>query len=336
MNYLITGSSGFIGHHICKKILKEGHSVIGVDNQNDYYDVTLKKDREKELKNFLKKEKIPLDRYKFFKVDLSKIKQIQSIFKKNKFNVVIHLAAQAGVRFSLVQPEEYVNSNIFGFYNLLECLKQNEVDHLIFASSSSVYGNSNKKKFSEKHSTDHPISLYAASKKTNEILAHSYSHLYKIKVTGLRFFTVYGPWGRPDMAYFKFFDHILRGKEIEVFNYKKMVRDFTYIDDISDGVYKLSLITKINSKKRAKAEPFYKIYNMGNNNPETLKNFVKIIEQITNKKAVLKHLGTQPGDVLTTNADISLAKKEFGFNPKTNLNEGLNLFYDWLLRYKNF
>ena len=194
MNYLITGSSGFIGHHLCKKILKEGHSVIGVDNQNDYYDVSLKKDRETELKEFLKREGVPHEKYKFIKADLTKKKQIQNIFKKYKFNIVIHLAAQAGVRFSLVKPDEYINSNIIGFYNLLECLKQNKVDHLIFASSSSVYGNSNEEQFSEKQSTDRPISLYAASKKTNEILAHSYSHLYKIKVTGLRFFTVYGPW----------------------------------------------------------------------------------------------------------------------------------------------
>ena len=335
MNYLITGSSGFIGHHLCKKILKEGHSVIGVDNQNDYYDVSLKKDRETELKEFLKREGVPHKKYKFIKADLTKKKQIQNIFKKYKFNIVIHLAAQAGVRFSLVKPDEYINSNIIGFYNLLECLKQNKVDHLIFASSSSVYGNSNEEQFSEKQSTDRPISLYAASKKTNEILAHSYSHLYKIKVTGLRFFTVYGPWGRPDMAYFKFFDHISKGKKIEVFNYKKMVRDFTYIDDISDGIYKLSSLNQTNQKKQKKACSLFKIYNMGNNKPEKLENFVKIIEKISKKEAKIKHLGTQPGDVLTTNANISLAKKDFGFNPKTNLKEGLKHFHDWFLSYKN-
>ncbi|MDT2848672.1 NAD-dependent epimerase [Vagococcus carniphilus] len=328
---LVTGSSGFIGYHLSKRLCQEGLKVIGIDNHNDYYDVDLKESRLQKLseeKNF-----------KFFKADISDKGIVDSIFETERPDVVINLAAQAGVRYSIENPYAYVESNLVGFMNILEACRNYPVKHLLYASSSSVYGGNSKIPFSTNDNVDHPVSLYAATKKSNELLAHSYSHLYNIPTTGLRFFTVYGPYGRPDMAYFSFTKNIINGEEIKVFNEGKMKRDFTYIDDIVESVYRLiDIIPKNNnewSEELGISSSFapYKVFNIGNNEPETLMNFINIIENKLGMKASKKYLGMQDGDVKITYADTSELEKAIKFKPKTSLEKGLGNFVNWYKKY---
>ncbi len=324
---LITGAAGFIGFHLIKRIHSniEKHHTVGVDNLNNYYSKKLKLDRLKILKtnkNFL-----------FKKVDVKNFNLLQNLFKKHKFDYVIHLAAQAGVRHSLKKPKDYVQNNLIAFFNLLECCRIFKIKHLIFASTSSVYGESKKIPFKENHSTDYPIQFYAATKKSNEVMAHSYSHIYNLPTTGLRFFTVYGPWGRPDMAYFKFTKNIIQGKQINVYGNGNMYRDFTYIDDAVTALTNLINIVpskkNSNNLKRAPAE----IYNIGNNKPESLENFIQIIESATNLKATKNYMPMQAGDIYKTSANINKIKSVIDFKVTTNINQGLPIFIDW---YKNF
>ncbi|MDH7565698.1 MAG: NAD-dependent epimerase [Clostridiales bacterium] len=329
---LLTGSAGFIGFHLSNRLLKEGHSVIGVDNLNNYYDVELKKSRLKllaENKNF-----------SFIKASLEDYNSIQEIFNRQKISVVINLAAQAGVRYSLENPRAYIDSNIAGFLNILEACRHCRIEHLIFASSSSVYGANTHMPFSVHHNVDHPVSLYAATKKSNELMAHVYSHLYNIPATGLRFFTVYGPWGRPDMAYFSFTRAILEGKPIKVFNYGKMKRDFTYIDDIVEGIVRLIPRPPLPNPSWDRDAPDpassfapYKIYNIGNNRPVELSDFISVLEEHLGKKAVKEYLPMQSGDVEETFADIDDLAADVGFKPSTPLEEGLKRFIGWYRDY---
>lgn len=337
MKILITGTAGFIGFHLVERLINEGKwDIVGLDNINDYYDVNLKYARL--LESGIIKEKIQYnsfvssdksDRYRFMKMDLTDKDNIFKLFETEKFDYVVNLAAQAGVRYSIENPFAYINSNIVGFINVLEGCRHNSVKHLIYASSSSVYGSNTKIPFSEKDNVDHPISLYAATKKSNELMAHTYSYLYNLPTTGLRFFTVYGPWGRPDMALFIFTKKILADEPIDVFNFGKMKRDFTYIDDIVEGVYKLvkneSIIRNTNS--------LYKIFNIGSNKPTELMNFVKLIEGLLNKKAIINNLPIQSGDVPETFADIRTLEKSLDFKPETSLENGIKNFIKW---YKDF
>ena len=329
---LVTGSSGFIGFHLSRALLEKGYKVVGIDNMNDYYDVRLKQGRLNILEKY--------DDYTFYKIDLKHKEKIDSIFEKYRFDYVIHLAAQAGVRYSIENPYSYVDSNLIGFINILEACRHYPVKHLLYASSSSVYGGNKVVPFSTEHQVDHPVSLYAATKKSNELMAHTYSHLYKIPTTGLRFFTVYGPWGRPDMAYFSFTNDILNGKSIKVFNHGKMERDFTYIDDIIEGIYKLlPLAPKTNPNwnetKDNLSESFapYKVYNIGNNHPVQLEKFISVLEDKIGKKAEKIYMEMQPGDVIRTYADTSDLEKAIGFKPSTSIEDGLKKFADW---YKEF
>ena len=329
---LITGAAGFIGFHLSNLLLQKGYDVIGIDNMNDYYDIKLKEGRLSILN-----EK---NNFKFYKIDLVDKKNIDYIFEKYKFDYVINLAAQAGVRYSIENPYAYVDSNLIGFMNILEACRNNPVKHLLYASSSSVYGGNKVAPFSTEHQVDHPVSLYAATKKSNELMAHTYSHLYKIPTTGLRFFTVYGPWGRPDMAYFSFTNDILNDKPIKVFNHGKMERDFTYIDDIVEGIYKLlPLAPKSNPEwdetKDNLSESFapYKVYNIGNNQPVQLEKFISVLEDKIGKKAERIYMEMQPGDVVRTYADTSDLEKAIGFKPSTSIEDGLQKFADW---YKEF
>ena len=315
MNFLISGSAGFIGFHLSEFLLKKKHTVYGVDDLNSYYDVKLKKSRLdilKKYKNFL-----------FFKRKIEDIK-IVKFFKKKKIDIIINLAAQAGVRHSLENPYVYINSNILGQVNMLELAKELKIKKYIYASSSSVYGGNKSLPFSVKDRVDNPISLYAASKKSTELIAEYYSHLYKISSIGLRFFTVYGPWGRPDMATFIFTKNILNGKPINIFNYGKMKRDFTYVDDIISGIY-----GAINFKMKK----LHKVYNLGNSKPESLLEFIKTIEKNLNKKAKKNYLSLQPGDVPATFADISESTRDLKFLPKTEINDGIPRFIEWFKRY---
>ena len=334
MKILITGAAGFIGFQLSKLLLDNDYEVIGIDNLNDYYDPNLKKDRLEILgknNNFI-----------FHKIDLKDKTEVDKTFETYRPNYVINLAAQAGVRYSLKNPYAYVDSNLIGFMNILEACRNYPVKHLIYASSSSVYGGNKVAPFSTSHNVDHPVSLYAATKKSNELMAHTYSHLYKIPTTGLRFFTVYGPWGRPDMAYFSFTKNIIEGKPIKVFNYGNMERDFTYIDDIVEGVYKLlDVIPKPNpdwdETKDDISTSFapYKIYNIGNNQPVQLMKFINILEEKIGKKAEKIHMDMQPGDVLRTYADVSDLEKDIGFKPSTSIEEGLEKFVAWYKDYYN-
>lgn len=307
MKILVTGSSGFIGYHLAKKLCEENIEVIGIDNHNDYYDVNLKKERLSILRN--------KENFNFYKIDISNKEELDRIFKQEKPDIVINLAAQAGVRYSIENPYAYVESNLVGFMNVLESCKMYPVKHLLYASSSSVYGGNEKTPFSTNDNVDHPVSLYAATKKSNELLAHSYSHLYNIPTTGLRFFTVYGPLGRPDMAYFSFTKNILEEKEIKVFNEGKMKRDFTYIDDIVESIYRLiDCVPKSNPNWNEGSEVSssfapYKIYNIGNSEPETLLNFIETIENKVEKTANKVFVGMQDGDVKQTFADTSDLEK---------------------------
>jgi len=344
---LVTGSAGFIGFHMSIRLLQDGHRVTGIDNINDYYDVNLKYARLKELS--IEKEKIeynkPVESHKyknfnFLKINLHDREAINNLFKGEKFDSVINLAAQAGVRYSLINPYAYIDSNINGFLNILEGCRHYGVKHLIFASSSSVYGLNESKPFSVHDNVDHPISLYAATKKSNELMAHSYSYLYNIPVTGLRFFTVYGPWGRPDMAYFKFTKAIYEGKEIEIYNNGQMKRDFTYIDDIVEGMVRLAEKIPEANKEWTGEKPDpgssparYKIYNIGNNKPVDLMYFVSILEKETGIEAKKKFLPMQDGDMVETFADIDELFREVRFKPGTGIEKGLELFVDWYRKF---
>lgn len=323
MKILVTGAAGFIGFHVTKKLLDLKYQVIGIDNFNNYYDTKLKNARQKYLKKHYKKNLVIL------KKDLKNLLSLKLLFKKYKFSYVINLAAQAGVRYSISKPDNYFDSNILGFYNLLKCCKEYKVKHLIVGSSSSVYGNQ-KNNTNEKFNTNKPLSFYAATKKTNEIMAYSFSNVYKLPITILRFFTVYGPWGRPDMALYKFTKAISKNKKINLFNNGDHYRDFTYIDDIVQGV--ILSIKKIPNKKRLSDVP-YNIYNLGNNKTIFLKNFVKEIEFQLKKKAKYKNLKLQNGDVLKTSANILKAKKILGYNPKTNIKIGISNFLSWYKEY---
>lgn len=334
MNILVTGTAGFIGFHLTRRLLAEGYHVIGIDNMNDYYDVQLKKDRLKLLEGNTQ--------FEFHQIDLSDREKLNQLFEAKPIPIVINLAAQAGVRYSLTNPHSYVTSNLVGFVNILEACRHYSVEHLIYASSSSVYGANVNIPFSTKDSVDHPVSLYAASKKANELMAHTYSHLFQIPTTGLRFFTVYGPWGRPDMAYYSFTKDIIADNPIKVFNNGDMRRDFTYIDDIVEGIFRLlnkppqynSEWDRVNPDPSSSYAP-YKIYNIGNNNPVKLMYFIKVLEKLIGKKAKLEFLPMQAGDVKETYADISDLQADVGFYPTTSIEEGLAHFVKWYKLYSN-
>ncbi len=331
MKIIVTGSVGFIGFSLCTKLLESGINIIGIDNHNDYYDPKIKKARFERLsKN---------SNYQHYKMDLTDKKYLDEIFENHKPKKVINLAAQAGVRYSMKNPLAYIRSNIVGFANILESCRLNKVEHLVYASTSSVYGANTKMPFSEHDSVNHPLSLYAASKKSNELMAHSYSHLYQIPTTGLRFFTVYGPWGRPDMALFKFTKDILDGKFIHVYNHGKHTRDFTYIDDIVDGIIKATdniassnLDWNSNQPDPATSNAPWRIYNIGNNKPVQLMDYIIALEKALNKKAKIKYLPLQPGDVPDTFASTDNLKK-LNYNPKTSVEDGVSKFVKW---YKDY
>ena len=332
MNILVTGAAGFIGFHLTKRLLTVDINVIGVDNINDYYDVNLKNNRLKILKEN--------PDFEFHKLDLSNKEKLNQLFKDRTIDIVINLAAQAGVRYSIENPDSYVNSNLVGFVNILEVCRQNNVKHLIYASSSSVYGANTNIPFSTKDPVDHPVSLYAATKKSNELMAHTYSHLYNIPTTGLRFFTVYGPWGRPDMAYYSFTKNIIEEKTIKVFNNGDMRRDFTYIDDIVEGIIRLLDKPPVYNTGWDRAHPVpsssyapYKIYNIGNNKPIKLMDFIITLEKLIGKKAKIEFLPMQPGDVKETYADIADLHADVGFYPSTTIEEGLTHFVNWYKKY---
>ena len=329
---LITGAAGFIGFHLCKRLLEQKKEVVGLDNLNDYYDVNLKLSRLKQIegsKNF-----------KFVRMDIAEKNAIKSLFSSERFNIVINMAAQAGVRYSLINPHAYIEGNITGFLNILEGCRHNNVKHLIFASSSYVYGANTKMPFSVHHNVDHPVSLYGATKKANELMAHAYASLYKFPCTGLRFFTVYGPWGRPDMSLFLFTKAILEGKPIDVFNYGKMKRDFTYIDDIVEGVVRV--INKIpepnpywsgDNPESATSYAPYKLYNIGNNNPVELLRFIQVLEKYLGKSAEKNLLPMQAGDVPATYADVDDLMNDTGFKPQTSIEDGIGKFVEWYKGY---
>lgn len=330
---LVTGAAGFIGFHLCKRLIEEGVNVVGLDNINSYYDNQLKYDRLQELGIHRKAagqfnelcHSSSYDNFQFIRLNLEDRENLPLVFSKKKFTKVVNLAAQAGVRYSIKNPREYIDSNIVGFANLLECCRENMIDHLIYASSSSVYGQNKKVPFSVEDNVDHPISLYAATKKSNELMAYTYSHLYNIKCTGLRFFTVYGPWGRPDMAMFLFTDAILNNREIKVFNNGELERDFTYIDDIIEGIIKI--LFKSDDRRD------HTLYNIGNSSPVKLMDFIKEIENHLQIKAEKKMMPMQPGDVNRTWADISELKTKFNYSPNTAIDQGVGKFIDW---YKNY
>ena len=326
MNVLVTGVAGFIGGFVAKRLLAEGDMVYGIDNLNDYYDVSLKKARLEELLHH--------PSFSFAQLDLADRDKMADLFQQQSFDRVIHLAAQAGVRYSLKNPYAYADSNLTGFIHILEGCRHTGVEHLVYASSSSVYGANRKVPFATEDNVDHPVSLYAATKKANELMAHSYSHLYNLPTTGLRFFTVYGPWGRPDMAYFKFVDAIANDRPIQVYNHGKMKRDFTYIDDVVEGVVRVMrhLPQPITSDAFSTAAP-YKLYNIGNHSPVELMRFIEIIEQALGKTAVKEMMPMQPGDVTATYADVSDLSADVGFAPSTPLEVGIEKFVAW---YKDY
>lgn len=317
MKILVTGAAGFVGFHLSKILLDKGFDVVGVDSLSGYYSTQLKQDRLAQLK--------PYQNFSFSGIDICKRSDIEALFVSGNFEMVIHLAAQPGVRYSVDAPHKYVESNLLGFMNVLEASRQSRIKHFVFASSSSVYGNRTDGPFSEEGDTDHPESLYAATKKSNELIAYSYSQQFGIQAIGLRFFSVYGPWGRPDMAYFSFTKKIIKGEAIPVFNNGEMIRDFTYIDDICKGV--CNMVRKINDLPR------YKVYNLGNNRPHPLTALIEAIEIPLGKKAVIDLKPMQAGDVVFTCADITEAQKDFGYSPKTGIKEGIAKFVSW---YKDY
>ena len=330
MKYLVTGAAGFIGFFTARRLCEMGHEVVGIDNLNDYYDVSLKHGRLNKL--------APLKNFRFIELDLADREGIAGLFKREKFHRVIHLAAQAGVRYSIENPMAYIDSNLVGHATILEGCRNNEVEHLVYASSSSVYGMNTKMPFSTTDAVDHPVSLYAATKKSNELMSHTYSHLYGIPTTGLRFFTVYGPWGRPDMAYFKFTQMANRGEPIPVFNEGKLKRDFTYIDDIVEGVVRIQDVipTKsdhFNGTDPSRSSAPYRVYNIGNNQPVELMTFITALESAIGKQVEKHYLPMQPGDVYATYADVSDLMETVGFKPSTSIEEGLQKFAQW---YRNW
>ena len=327
MKYLVTGAAGFIGNFVAERLCEAGHEVIGLDNLNDYYDPNLKLARLKRIEH--------LTNFTFIKMDLADREGIADLFKKEQFERVIHLAAQAGVRYSIENPMAYIDSNVVGFTTILEGCRHNDVKHLVYASSSSVYGANKKVPFSTDDNVDHPVSLYAATKKSNELMAHTYSHLYGLPTTGLRFFTVYGPWGRPAMAPFLFTDAIANDRPIKVFNNGKMQRDFTYIDDIVEGVIRIQDVIPSEKNNPVKeGSPLYKVFNIGNNQPVELEEFITCIENALGKKAVKEYLPMQDGDVVRTFADVSDLKKAIDFKPRMPINEGVDRFCKWYVGYK--
>jgi UDP-glucuronate 4-epimerase len=327
MKFLVTGVAGFIGNFVAQRLCQQGHDVVGLDNLNDYYDPDLKLARLKRIEH--------LDNFKFVKMDLADRDGMANLFASEKFERVIHLAAQAGVRYSIENPMAYIDSNIVGFATILEGCRHNKVQHLVYASSSSVYGANKKIPFSTDDTVDNPVSLYAATKKSNELMAHTYSHLYNLPTTGLRFFTVYGPWGRPDMAPFLFTDAVENDRPINVFNEGKMQRDFTYIDDIVEGVIRIQdLIPKASPIQVSDSSPLYKIYNIGNNHPVELEQFINCIENALCKKAIKNYMPMQDGDVVRTYADVAALERDIDFKPKTELQTGINQFVDWFRTYQ--
>ena len=335
MKILVTGAAGFIGFHTCLKLVNQGHDVYGVDNINDYYDPKLKFDRLEELglnqaETKLFKNEVQSTKFnslRFSRIDLIEHENIDNLFKHEQFEVVCNLAAQAGVRYSIENPKAYIDSNISGFLNILEGCRNHKVNHLVYASSSSVYGENKKVPFETTDNVDHPISLYAATKKSNELMAHTYGHLYGFKTTGLRFFTVYGPWGRPDMAYYLFTEAISNDQPIKVFNNGQMERDFTYVDDIVNGVTKII-------EKNIDSREHYKIYNIGNNKTESLQDFITTIEQALGKEAIKEMYPMQQGDVPRTFAEISELTKIYNFKPITKIKDGLKQFVNWYKSYQ--
>ncbi|HGN2047393.1 NAD-dependent epimerase [Proteus mirabilis] len=332
MKYLVTGAAGFIGFHLIKKLIQQGETVVGIDNLNDYYDVALKEAR----LNILNQ----LDNFSFSFIDLADREKIAQLFEIEKFDRVTHLAAQAGVRYSLINPFSYADSNLTGFLTILEGCRHNNVKHLVYASSSSVYGLNDELPFSPHDQANHPVSLYAATKKANELMAHSYSHLYGIPTTGLRFFTVYGPWGRPDMALFKFTKAIINNQPIDIYNHGEMKRDFTYVEDIVEGVTRIADVIptaqqdwKVSTGTPADSSAPYKVYNIGNGSPVNLMDYISALEIHLGKKADKNMLPMQPGDVYTTWADTEDLFKATGYKPQTSVDEGVKQFVDW---YKNY
>ena len=333
MRILITGAAGFIGYHLCRHFLDLGHDVVGLDNLNSYYSPDLKHARLARLQN--------RERFSFSGVSLEDQEAMEELFRENAFSHVLHMAAQAGVRYSLTHPRTYVSSNLVGFENVLECCRHHaSLEHLVFASSSSVYGLNTRMPYSEHDNVDHPVSLYAATKKSNELMAHSYSYLYSIPCTGLRFFTVYGPWGRPDMAYFLFTEAILNGKPISVYNYGRMRRDFTYIDDVVEGVYGITFVPPDPDPNwsgeeldPATSSVPYRIYNIGNNQSVDLERFISVLEESLGKEARKEYYPLQPGDVPSTYADIDDLARDAGYSPKTTIEQGLPKFVEWYKAY---
>jgi len=334
MKILVTGAAGFIGYHLCEKLISDGHSVVGLDNINDYYDVNLKlarlgelgiSEQEIEYNKILVSARYPAN-YRFVKMNLEDETNLPLLFKEEAFDFVFNLAAQAGVRFSLEQPMKYVESNIVGFVNLLECIRNFGIQKLVYASSSSVYGMNEKVPFSTEDKVDNPISMYAATKKCNELMAHAYSHLFGIETIGLRFFTVYGPWGRPDMAMFLFTEAILNDQPIKVFNDGNLSRDFTYIDDIIKGL--VATVKNPNSEKNR-----YQLYNIGNGKPVQLLDFIEAIEKATGKRAIMEMCPMQPGDVERTWADTTSLKMDYNYEPNTSIDYGVDAFVNWYKKY---
>ncbi|HIE9292686.1 TPA: NAD-dependent epimerase [Klebsiella variicola subsp. variicola] len=334
MKFLVTGAAGFIGFHVSKRLLNDGHQVVGIDNINDYYDVKLKESRVEQLES---------PSFTFYKLDLADRDGMAKLFETEQFERVIHLAAQAGVRYSLENPYAYADSNLTGYLNILEGCRHNKVQHLLYASSSSVYGLNRKMPFSTDDSVDHPVSLYAATKKANELMAHTYSHLYSIPTTGLRFFTVYGPWGRPDMALFKFTKAMLEGNSIDVYNYGKMKRDFTYIDDIVEAIVRIQDVIPqpdpewtVEEGSPATSSAPYRVYNIGNSSPVELMDYINALEQALGLEAKKNMMPIQPGDVLNTSAETQALYKTIGFKPETPVQQGVKNFVDWYKEYYQY
>ncbi|MDE1186916.1 MAG: NAD-dependent epimerase [Pantoea sp.] len=332
MKFLVTGAAGFIGFHVCQRLLAAGHQVVGIDNLNDYYDVSLKQARLDQIASH--------PAFSFSKMDLADRQAISSLFEHHGFDRVIHLGAQAGVRYSIQNPHIYAESNLIGHLNILEGCRHHKVGHLLYASSSSVYGLNRKMPFSTGDSVDHPVSLYAATKKANELMAHTYSHLYQLPTTGLRFFTVYGPWGRPDMALFKFTRAMLAGEPIDVYNNGQMMRDFTYIDDIAEAIVRLQDVIPqpddqwtVETGSAATSSAPYHVYNIGNSQPVTLMAYIEALESALGMEAKKNMMPLQPGDVLETSADTEALKKAINFRPQTSVREGVQQFVDW---YREF
>ncbi|RMF42556.1 MAG: NAD-dependent epimerase [Planctomycetota bacterium] len=329
---LVTGSAGFIGYHLCQALLRRGEQVVGLDNVNDYYSVQLKRDRLKQLDG--------KSGFEFVEMDLADRDGMDALFAQHQFERVVHLAAQAGVRYSLTHPHAYVDSNLVGFMNVLEGCRHHRVGHLLYASSSSVYGSNKRQPFSVHDNVDHPVSLYAATKKANELMAHTYSHLYGLPTTGLRFFTVYGPWGRPDMALYIFTKAIFEGRPIDVYNHGRMRRDFTYVDDIVEALVRLVDVVAEPDPNFDPMQPDpgsssapYRVYNIGNNHPEELSRFIEVLEQTIGRAAKKNYLPLQPGDVVETYADVSDLEKAIGFKPATSIEDGIRHFVNWYRAY---